>query len=51
VKEPHFHADDLLLKLDFRDPDPEIIDISPQGGVVSSLKESKIECLAADKVR
>jgi hypothetical protein len=50
VKELHFHTDDLLLKLDFRDPEPEIIDISPQGGVVSSLKESKIECLAADKV-
>lgn len=43
--------DDLLLKLDFRDPEPEVIDISPEGGVVSSLKESKIECLSAEKVR
>ncbi|KAI9465910.1 ATP-dependent RNA helicase [Lactarius psammicola] len=28
---------------------PEIIDISPEGGVVSTLKESRIECLATDK--
>ncbi|KAG1753535.1 ATP-dependent RNA helicase [Suillus paluster] len=41
--------DDLLLRLDFRDPDPAVIDISPEGGVVSTLKESKIECLSADK--
>lgn len=39
------------MRLDFRDPDPEVIDISPEGGVVSSLKESKIECLGTDKVR
>lgn len=42
--------DDLLLRLDFRDPEPEVIDLSPVGGVVSTLKESKIECLSADKV-
>jgi ATP-dependent RNA helicase DDX24/MAK5 len=42
-------ADDLLLKLDFRDPDPEIIDLSPEGGVVFSLRESRIECVATDK--
>ncbi|KAI0300155.1 DEAD-domain-containing protein [Multifurca ochricompacta] len=41
--------DDLLLRLDFRDPDPEVIDISPASGVVSTLKESRIECLATDK--
>lgn len=41
--------DDLLLRLDFRDPDPAVIDISPEGGVVSTLKESKIECLSTDK--
>lgn len=45
-----WHVDDLLLRLDFRDPDPEVIDLSPVGGVVSTLKESKIECLSADKV-
>jgi ATP-dependent RNA helicase DDX24/MAK5 len=48
---PASTLDDLLLRLDFRDPDPEIIDISPKGGVVATLKESRIECLANDKVR
>ena len=42
--------DDLLLRLDFRDPDPEVIDLSPEGGVVSTLKESRVDCLATDKV-
>ncbi|KAJ6627886.1 P-loop containing nucleoside triphosphate hydrolase protein [Mycena sp. CBHHK59/15] len=46
---PASTLDDLLLRLDFRDPEPEIIDLSPQGGVVETLKESKIECLSADK--
>jgi ATP-dependent RNA helicase DDX24/MAK5 len=48
---PASTLDDLLSRLDFRDPEPEIIDISPAGGVVSTLKESRIECLATDKVR
>jgi ATP-dependent RNA helicase DDX24/MAK5 len=39
-----------LLKLDFRDPDPELIDLSPEGGLVETLKECKIECLLPDKV-
>lgn len=39
------------MKLDFRDPDPVIIDLSPKGGCVESLQESKVECLANDKVR
>ena len=43
-------VDDLLLRLDFRDPKPEVIDLSPVGGVVSTLQEAKIECLSADKV-
>ena len=43
--------DDLLSRLDFRDAEPEIDDLSPKGGVVPTLKESKIECLATDKVR
>ncbi|KAF8268903.1 ATP-dependent RNA helicase, partial [Lactarius quietus] len=46
---PASTLDDLLLRLDFRDSEPEIIDISPEGGAVSTLKESRIECLAADK--
>lgn len=44
-------SDDLLLRLDFRDPTPEVIDLSPVGGVVSTLQEGKIECLSGDKVR
>ena len=43
-------ADDLLLKLDFRDPDPEIIDLSPEGGLVATLKECKVECMLPEKV-
>ncbi|KAJ7064823.1 ATP-dependent RNA helicase [Mycena amicta] len=46
---PASTLDDLLLRLDFRDPAPEIIDLSPEGALVSTLKESKIECLSADK--
>ncbi|KAG8216686.1 ATP-dependent RNA helicase [Butyriboletus roseoflavus] len=47
---PHVMCeDDLLLRLDFRDPEPEVIDLSPAGGVVSTLQESKIECLASEK--
>ncbi|TDL18785.1 ATP-dependent RNA helicase MAK5 [Rickenella mellea] len=41
--------DELLMKLDFRDPDPEIIDLSPEGVFVSSLKQSQVECMSADK--
>lgn len=37
------------MKLDFRDPEPEVIDLSPEGGVVSTLKESRIDCLMNDK--
>lgn len=43
--------DDLLMRLDFRDPQPEVIDLSPEGGVVSTLRESRIDCLANEKVR
>ena len=43
-------VDDLLLRLDFRDPEPEVIDLSPEGGVVSTLQEAKIECTTNDKV-
>ncbi|KAH8996729.1 ATP-dependent RNA helicase [Lactarius akahatsu] len=46
---PASTLDDLLLRLDFRDSEPEIINISPEGGVVSTLKENRIECLATDK--
>ncbi|KAI0051336.1 DEAD-domain-containing protein [Auriscalpium vulgare] len=46
---PASTLDDLILRLDFRDPEPQVVDISPEGGVVSTLKESKIECLMTDK--
>ncbi|KIR59411.1 ATP-dependent RNA helicase MAK5 [Cryptococcus bacillisporus CA1873] len=41
--------EDLVEKLDFRDENPEVIDLSPEGGVVSSLRESMIESTKADK--
>ncbi|KAF5392731.1 hypothetical protein D9757_000998 [Collybiopsis confluens] len=48
-EKPASTLDDLLLRLDFRDPDPEVIDLSPVGGMVSTLTEGKIQCLSADK--
>ena len=44
-------AEDLVERLDFRDPEPFLVDLSPEGGVVSSLKESMIDCLVSEKVR
>ncbi|GAA6037143.1 hypothetical protein JCM8097_008757 [Rhodosporidiobolus ruineniae] len=41
--------DDLLDRLDFRDPEPEIIDLSPEHGLVETLKECKVECLQNEK--
>jgi ATP-dependent RNA helicase DDX24/MAK5 len=38
------------MKLDFRDEHPVVVDLSPEGGIVSTFQESKIECLSADKV-
>ncbi|GBE88760.1 ATP-dependent RNA helicase MAK5 [Sparassis crispa] len=46
---PASTLDDLLMRLDFRDPSPAVIDLSPEGGVVATLQESKIECLSSDK--
>jgi ATP-dependent RNA helicase DDX24/MAK5 len=40
---------DLLAKLDFRDEDPKVIDLTTAGGVVKSLQEVKIDCLLAEK--
>lgn len=42
-------TEDLFEKLDFRDPQPEVIDLSPKDGVVSTLQESKIECMVNEK--
>ncbi|KAK8861716.1 ATP-dependent RNA helicase MAK5 [Kwoniella newhampshirensis] len=41
--------EDLVDKLDFRDANPEVIDLSPEGGVVASLRESMVECVVAEK--
>ncbi|GJJ07838.1 hypothetical protein Clacol_002043 [Clathrus columnatus] len=41
--------DELLMKLDFRDPNPVVIDLSPEGGKVQGLQESIVECLTANK--
>ena len=46
-----YAKDDLLMRLDFRDPTPAVVDLSPEGGVVATLQESKVDCLSADKVR
>ena len=43
--------EDLVERLDFRDKAPEVIDLSPEGGVVKMLKESMIDCVMSDKVR
>ncbi|KAI0324312.1 DEAD-domain-containing protein [Cubamyces sp. BRFM 1775] len=48
-EKPASTLDDLLLRLDFRDPEPAVVDISPAGSVVATLTESKIECLMTDK--
>lgn len=42
--------DDLITKLDFRDPKPEVIDISPEGRLVATLRESMVECMTIEKV-
>lgn len=42
--------EDLVERLDFRDTDPEVIDLSPEGGVVRQLKESMIDCVTSEKV-
>ncbi|TFY67112.1 hypothetical protein EVJ58_g1849 [Rhodofomes roseus] len=46
---PASTLDDLLMRLDFRDATPAVIDIAPEGGVVATLQESKVECLVTDK--
>ncbi|KAI0760237.1 DEAD-domain-containing protein [Fomes fomentarius] len=48
-EKPASTLDDLLLRLDFRDPEPAVVDISPVGSVVATLKESRVECLANQK--
>jgi ATP-dependent RNA helicase DDX24/MAK5 len=42
--------EDLVSRLDFRDPEPVVIDLSPKDRIVSTFQESKVECLTTDKV-
>ncbi|KIO19922.1 hypothetical protein M407DRAFT_30408 [Tulasnella calospora MUT 4182] len=37
------------MRLDFRDPEPVVVDLSPDKGVVSTLQESKVQCTTQDK--
>ena len=48
-QKPASTLDDLLLRLDFRDPSPAVVDLAPVGTVVASLKESRVDCLSSDK--
>lgn len=41
--------DELLQAIDFRDDDPEVIDVSTPTRVANTVVESKAECLAKDK--
>ncbi|CAK9785334.1 DEAD-domain-containing protein, partial [Cutaneotrichosporon oleaginosum] len=41
--------EDLVERLDFRDANPAVIDLSPEGGLVATLREAQIECVASDK--
>lgn len=43
-------VEDLVERLDFRDEKPEVIDLSPEGGVVKALQESMIDCVLSEKV-
>lgn len=39
----------LLGKLDFRDPDPTVIDLTSESGLVSTLQEAQVECMVLEK--
>lgn len=41
--------EDLVERLDFRDSNPSVIDLSPEGGLVATLREAQIECVQSDK--
>lgn len=41
---------DLMDTVDFRDPEPEIINLTEAGSTISSLKECSIECVMTEKV-
>ena len=39
----------LLAKLDFRDADPHLIDLTNEGGTVKQLQEVRVDCLLNEK--
>lgn len=40
---------DLIEKLDFRDEDPLVVDLTREGGLVASIQEIKVDCLLTEK--
>lgn len=42
--------EDLLDRIDFRDEDPAVVDLTPERRVASELRETKVECLMKEKV-
>ncbi|KZT58965.1 P-loop containing nucleoside triphosphate hydrolase protein [Calocera cornea HHB12733] len=48
-QKPPSTLDELLERLDFRDEEPEIIDLTPEQGVSHTLQEAKLECVSEEK--
>ncbi|KZO95859.1 P-loop containing nucleoside triphosphate hydrolase protein [Calocera viscosa TUFC12733] len=46
---PPSTLDELLERVDFRDEEPEIIDLTPKQGVSHTLQEAKLECISSEK--
>lgn len=39
-----------MMKIDFRDEDPLVVDLSPEKGLAENVGECKVECLGEEKV-
>lgn len=48
-KENATTLEDLMQRIDFRDDEPVVIDLTPAQGLPEGLSETKIECVATDK--
>lgn len=48
-KESATTLDELMDHIDFRDPSPAVIDLTPGQGLPEGLMETKIECVGEDK--
>lgn len=42
--------EELMMKIDFRDEDPLVVDLSPEKGLAENVGECKVECLGEEKV-